>query len=304
LIDVSLRVLRYFVAAADHGNVTLAARMLNVSQPSISLAIAQLEKALKVQVFVRQHSRGVALTPAGTEVLREVRKLLSHVDDFAANVAAVGNELRGTLSIGCLAYLVPRYLAAILSAFSARYPQIDVSLREGDQSDLVRGLMNGQLEAVLTYDVLLPRQFSMEVLLELPPYVLVSANHHFARRKAISLRSIVEEPCVLLDLPVSREYFASVFGALGLSPNVRYHSTSVEAVRSFVSNGLGYSVLNHRLKTFVTYDGGKVATLELTDNLPPARIASVHLQGSRLRPVAQAFLAFARDFFSRQPAGS
>lgn len=76
MIDVSLRTLRYFVAAADHGNVTLAAQTLKVSQPSVSIAIARVEKLFNAQLFVRQHSKGMALTPAGTEVLREARKLL------------------------------------------------------------------------------------------------------------------------------------------------------------------------------------------------------------------------------------
>lgn len=297
MIDVSLRLLRYFAAAADHGNVTLAARALNVSQPSISLAIAELEERLELQLFVRQHSRGIALTPAGSEVLRAVRKLLAQVEDFAASVAGDGEALRGTLAIGCLAYLVPRYLGGILSGFAKRHPQIEVSFREGDQAELARGMINGQLEVALTYDVLLPRQFAMEALHELPPYVIVAAGHRFARRQAISLADIADEPCVLLDLPISQGYFAAIFTALGIAPNLRYRSTSVEAIRSFVANGLGYSILNHTSMIATTYDGKRLATLALTDKVRVPRIASAHLAGHRLRPAAQAFLDFARDHF-------
>jgi DNA-binding transcriptional LysR family regulator len=171
LIDISLRVLRYFVAAADHGNVTAAARALKVSQPSVSLAIAQLEEAVKTQLFVRQHSRGVALTPAGTTVLREARKLLAHVGDFADGVSGVAEETRGSLAVGCLGYLAPRYLAGLLSGFLAQYPQTDVTFRDGDQPDLIRGMVNGELEVALTYDLMLPRPFAVEPLLDLPPYI-------------------------------------------------------------------------------------------------------------------------------------
>ena len=300
MIDVSLRVLRYFVAAADYGNITKAARALNVSQPSVSLAIAELEAALDAQLFVRQHSRGVALTPVGTEVLRRARELLSRVGDFAAGVAGVGTDLRGTLSIGCLAYLVPRYLAGILREFSRRHPQIEVQFREGDQADLLKSMLNGQSEVVLTYDLLLPTQFTVQPLLELPPYVLVAANHHLARRVAISLREIAAEPCILLDLPISQDYLATLFGSLGIVPNVRYRSVSVEAVRSLVGNGLGYSVLNHPAKTPRTFDGARVRALPLSDSLAPARIVSVHLTGVRLRAAAGAFLEVARDFFDHE----
>jgi DNA-binding transcriptional LysR family regulator len=296
-MDLSLRRLRYALAAADHGNVTAAARALNVSQPSVSLAIAEFESALGVRLFVRQHSRGVAPTAAGTEVLREARKLLAHAADFAAGAAGGTEALAGRLEIGCLAYLVPRYLGPMLSGFALRHPKVEVGFEDGDQEALVRGMTSGRLELALTYDIGLPRGFEMVLLRELPPYVIVGARHRLARRRAISLRDIVEEPCVLLDLPVSRDYFASVFGALGLVPDIRYRSASVEAVRSFVGNGLGYSVLNHTARSAITYDGKRLATLRLTDRVRPSRIAAAYLATSSLRPVAAAFLAFARDFF-------
>jgi len=304
-MDLSLRRLRYALAAADHGNVTAAARALNVSQPSVSLAIAELERALGLRLFVRQHARGVAPTAAGTEFLREARKLLAHAADLAAGAGGGGETLAGRLEIGCLAYLVPRYLGPMLSGFARRHPQVAVGFEEGDQDALVRGMTSGRLELALTYDIGLPRNFEMALLRELPPYVIVASGHRLARRGAISLRDIVGEPCVLLDLPVSRDYFASVFGALGLTPDIRFRSASVEAVRSFVGNGLGYSVLNHTAKSAVTYDGRRLVALRLTDRVRPSRIAAAWLAGSSLRPVAAAFLEFARGFFRAEdrPAG-
>ncbi|WP_325557427.1 LysR family transcriptional regulator [Hypericibacter adhaerens] len=300
LIDLPLRVLRYFVAVADAGNVTLAARGLHVSQPAVSLAIRQLETALGLDLFVRQHARGMALTPAGTEVLREVRELLGHINDVSTKLAGVGGDLRGTLSIGCLAYILARYLPAIISGFTARFPAIEVAFHEGDQSLLQRGMMEGWIELALTYDLQLPRRFAIERMLELPAYVLLPADHRLARRRVISLKALAEEPCVLLDMPISRDYFASVFGALGLTPQVRYRTQSVEAVRSLVANGLGYTVLNHPSRTLTTYDGKETRAVRLTDPLPVAPIAAVYLSDHKLRPVAQAFLDFMRGFFRRE----
>jgi DNA-binding transcriptional LysR family regulator len=300
-MDVSLRTLRYFIAAADHGNVTQAARDLKVSQPSVSLAIAQVEKVFNAQLFVRQHSRGVALTPLGTEVLREARKLLAHAKDFSAG-AGQGHEIRGTLSIGCLTYIVPRYLPGLLRGFLARHANVEVDFRDGDQGELVRGLDNGELEAVLTYDLMLPRRLAVEPLLELKPYVLVAADHRLTKRKAIHLREIADEPCVLLSLPISHDYFAAIFGSVGLAPNIRYRTVSVEATRSLVSNGLCYSILTLPAKTLITYDGRRLAVLRLRDSLPPIRIASAHLADHKLRPVGQAFLGHARAFFRDRAA--
>lgn len=302
MIDLPLRALRYFAAAAEHGNVTAAARALNVSQPSISAAIAQIEDALGVQLFVRLHARGVSLTPAGTDVLREARKLLAQAHEFAANVAGVGTGLRGAVAIGCLTYLVPRYLPALVAGFTQAHPSIELSIREGGQDALQAWLLDGQIELALTYDLSLPHRFETIPMLDLPPYAIVPQRHRLASRGAISLRDLAGEPCVLLDLPISRDYFAAMFGALGIAPLVRLRTESAEAVRGFVANGLGYSVLNHSARTNVTYDGKRIVPLALTDRLLPARIVATHLADHAPRAAAEAFLRHARDYFGGDAA--
>ena len=72
----TLRQLEYFVAAGEAGSITEAARRTHGSQPTVSSAVARLEKALGVELFVRHHAHGVTLTPAGTRFLGEARALL------------------------------------------------------------------------------------------------------------------------------------------------------------------------------------------------------------------------------------
>lgn len=208
---------------------------------------------------------------------------------------------------------MPRYLPSILSGFLTRYEHTDVVFRDGDQTALIRGMESGDFEAVLTYDLMLPRHLTAELLLELKPYVLVAADHRLAKRRAIHLREIAEEPCALLNLPISHDYFATIFGTLGLTPNVRYRTVSVEAVRGLVSNGLCYSIMTLPSMTLTTYDGKQLATLQLKDSLPPVRLISAHLTDHELRPIGQAFLAHTREFFGHRtnrafatgrPAGS
>ena len=101
------------------------------------------------------------------------------------------------------------------------------------------------------------------------------------------------------DLPISRDYHTSIFSTLRLAPNVHHRTASVEALRSLVGNGLGYSVLNHTSKTLMTYEGKRTRVLKLVDRLPPAQIAAVHLVGHKPRPVADVSLTYAREFFRR-----
>src|SRR5260221_14707573 len=98
-MQLPLRQLRYVVAAADAGNVTEAARRLNVSQPSISSAIAEVERYIGEPLFIRRHARGVTLPLAGENIDNNARLLLKHAAEFGHNALKHGNDLRGTKAL-------------------------------------------------------------------------------------------------------------------------------------------------------------------------------------------------------------
>lgn len=150
-MHLSLRQLRYVVAAADTGNVTEAARRLNVSQPSISSAIAELEASLAMPLFVRHHARGVTLTPAGERVVNEARLLLKHAAEFTQNALDLSNVLKGEIVVGCFLTLAVRFMPALLARFAQCYPGVSVTLHEGDQEELLSMLLSGRAELALAY---------------------------------------------------------------------------------------------------------------------------------------------------------
>ncbi|HXQ40971.1 MAG TPA: LysR family transcriptional regulator, partial [Candidatus Udaeobacter sp.] len=97
----TLRHLAYFIAAAEQGGVTGAARSLRVSQPSISAALAELERRLGLQLFVRHHAQGLSPTPAGRQLLGQARRLLAHADELRLAALDLGGGLAGELDLGC-----------------------------------------------------------------------------------------------------------------------------------------------------------------------------------------------------------
>jgi DNA-binding transcriptional LysR family regulator len=296
-IEPSLRVLRYVVAAAECGHVTKAARRLNVSQPSVSSAIAELEASTGVQLFVRHHARGVSLTPAGERVINDARILLKHAREFMHNAAELGSELRGEIAVGCFHTLAVRFMPALLSRFSRMHPGIAVALQEGDQAELLAMLLSGRTELVLSYSFALPDEIAPEPLADLPPFAIVSADHPCAGEKQVSLRTLAEEPFVLLDLPHSRDYFSSLFRAVGVEPRIVFRSRSHELIRGLVAHGHGFAIQNAIPATTLVYDGGRVAVLALAEDLPPTRIMSLRLKRHTLRPAVAAFAAFLTEAF-------
>ena len=296
-MPISLKILRIFVAAAETGSTTLAASSLGLSQPSVSLAVAELEKVLGLQLFVRHHARGVSLTAAGTDVLREARKLIVQVNELEVMASALGNDLRGPLKIGCLPYLVPRYLPSIIAGFSKEHPDIELTFVEGDQELLIGALMSGDIKTALSYNIGLPNTIAAQPLHDLPPYLIVSEGHRFARQKRVKLAALADDPVILLDLPISRDYYSAIFSQKRITPNIRFRTTSVEAVRSLVANGLGYSILNHRPAIRQTYDGRKVVELDITEKLPSAQVVSIRPAGTKVRGAARAFVEHTLRYF-------
>lgn len=294
----SLRSLRYVVAAAEAQSVTEASRQLRISQPAISGAIAAAEVELGTEIFVRHHAKGITLTAGGRRFVHEARLLLQHATDFERAVASLGSSIIGEITVGCFGTLATRYMPALLSEFSRRSPGITVRLEEGNQQEIIDGLLSGRMEIAIGYAYALPSEIAGEALVELPPYLLVSANHPLANKRKISLKEIASEPFILLDLPHSREYFLNLFSACSIMPLIIYRSKSYELIRGLVGHGRGYTIHNALPGTSITYDGSRVAACAIAEPLPSAHVMSLRLRRQTMRPAVKAFADFLPEAFA------
>ncbi|MGV6875720.1 LysR family transcriptional regulator [Pseudochelatococcus sp. B33] len=297
-MSFSLRHLRYIVAVSDTQSVTAASRQLGISQPAISGAIAEAEDKLGTPIFVRHHARGMSLTASGQRFVHEARLLLKHAADFDRSMAILGSAIMGEISVGCFGTLATRYMPALLTEFNRRRPGITVHLEEGNQQEIVDGLLSGRMEIAIAYAYALPPEITGEELVELPPYLLISADHPLAPRDRISLRDVANEPFILLDLPHSREYFMNLFSACGAIPIIAYRSKSYELIRGLVGHGRGYTIHNALPGTSVTYDGSRVTARPIVEPLPPVHVMSLRLRRQTMRPAVKAFADFLPEAFS------
>ncbi len=299
MLRYSLRQLEYFVATAECSSVADAAQRLNVSQPSVSKAISNLEDQLSVQLFVRHHARGVSLTPAGERMLVDARGLLRYANGLQQNVQESSDVVSGTLEIACFVAVAPVFMPAILADFSEQFPGVDVRLYEGNQEELIAGLSAGQFELAIMYESVLPADIVMTKLASFEPYVLLPKGHRLAGHSSISLASLKDENFSLLDVPPSREYFMGLFRRNGIEPQVAFSSPSLEMVRGMVGQGRGYSLLVTHPHLDITYDGQKIVTLPLADEIPRADLGIA--QHTQIRPTRamKLFLDFCTHWFGK-----
>jgi DNA-binding transcriptional LysR family regulator len=296
----TLRQLEYFVAVGEAGSIAKAAEQVNVSPPSISASIAQLEAEFGVQLFVRKHSHALALTAGGRLFLKEAARLLNDADALHDIAGDIAEKVRGPLAIGCLLTFAQIVLPALRRKFEDAYPDVRVRQFERNQGQLFEMLQRGEIDAALTYDLELSQDMTFEPLMQLPAYVMLPAAHRLAGRAGITPEELVDEPMVLLDLPYSREYFLSAFQANGLRPKIAERTGDIAVMRSMVANGFGYGIANMRPLNAMSPDGKLLVFVPLLGDIRPLTMGIALPNAEHRTLTVQAFIDHCRRFVVEQ----
>ena len=216
----TLRQLEYLVAVGETGSIAAASERVNVSSPSISAAIAQLEQSFGLQLFVRRHAQGLSLTQGGRQFVDEARTVLAAAGRLNDLANGITGQVRGPLSVGCLVTFAQVLLPRLRRSFVTRYPEVDFRQYERHQAEILDGIRQARLDVALTYDLDIPADLEFVPLLKLPPYALLPPDHPLAARDHVTPQDLAPHPMVLLDLPFSTDYFLEIFRPHGLRPRV------------------------------------------------------------------------------------
>ena len=296
ILSLTLKQLRYAVAAADAGNVTQAAASLNVSQPSISVAIAQIETHYGRKLFVRRKGEGMAVTSFGSTFMRDARTILAE----AARLHRLGSAAEATsgeVTLGCFIDLAPYYVPGLLSQFRKAMPGVAVDFREAGFDELARQIGRGAIDLALTYDLGLGAGIERQTLIELRPHAMLPAHHPLARKSSVTLADLAKHPLILTDQALSWQHIVALFNDAGLEVEVAARASSFELQRSMVANALGVAVAYTRPKSDRTYDGKRLALRPIADRLPAQRILIAWAKAEPLTPAAEALRKFIEGRF-------
>ncbi len=145
---MDLKQLNYFLCLAREGNMTRAARQLNIVQPALSMQIAKLEKAFGKQLFDRA-AHGVSLTPAGETLVLLAGTIVKEVDHAKEEMARLDGKISGRVSIGMITSAAQSTLAASSAKIAARYPEIQLLICEGYTDTLIDWVVSGELDVAI-----------------------------------------------------------------------------------------------------------------------------------------------------------
>ena len=296
----TLRQLEYFVTVGDAGSIALAADRLRVSSPTISAAISGLEAQFGLTLFVRRHAQGLSLTQAGRQVATQARAVLAEAGRLVEQAAEITGRVSGPLHVGCLLTFAQIVLPGLRRSFCDRYPEVGFLQSERDQALLFAGLRDGTLDVALTYDLDIPTDLQFEPLAVLPPCAVLAADHLLAARLMVTAADLAPWHMVLLDLPVSVDYFHAFFAAAGVQARVAERTRDLTVMHGLVANGFGYSIANIRPAADRAADGRPLVYVPLAGKVRPLRMGLVVPAGAGTSLTVRAFEDHARATISHQ----
>jgi DNA-binding transcriptional LysR family regulator len=192
---MELRQLRSFVAVAEELHFRRAADRLHLAQPSVSQQIRTLEAELGVALFERNR-RGAALTPAGEALLSEARELLARAERAAAIARATGSGERGRLRMSLTRSLTGGVAGAIVDAYRARYPEVELSLSLGTTMLHVEQLRAGEIDVGFVRPPLEEPGLEELRLGREPMVCVLPRGHRLTRRSTVRPSDLRGEPLV------------------------------------------------------------------------------------------------------------
>jgi len=290
----TLRQLEYLVAVGETGSIAAAADRVNVSSPSISAAIAQLEQEFGLPLFVRRHAQGLSLTQGGRQFVAEARAVLAAAARLNDLANTITGQVRGPLAVACLSTFAQVVLPGLRRSFTDRYPEVGFRQFERHQAEIFDGLRQAHFDVALTYDLDIPADLEFAPLLPLPPYALFPPDHALAGRAEVTAGDLAPYPMVLLDLPFSNDYFLQVFRPAGLRPHIVERTRDIGVMRAMVANGFGYSIANIRPAPDQAPDGQPLVMVPLV-GVAPLRLGLLLAEGARGALTIRAFIDHCRD---------
>ena len=292
---LTLRQLEYLVAVGETGSIARAADRLNVSPPSISSAITQLEDELGISLFVRQHAQGLSLTQGGQRVSEQARRVLIGAREIANIAADISGTARGPLAVGCLLTFAQLVLPRLRRGFERGHPNVRIVQKELNQAEILNALQRSEIDVALTYDMDIPTDLNFIGLVRLTPFALLHAGHELAERASVSIADLAELPMILLDLPISADYFLSLFSAAAQQPRIVERTRDMAVMRSMVGNAFGYSIANVRPQSDVSPDGSPLVCVPISGPVRSLRMGLLTTHGAEKSRTVQAFIDYAQD---------
>lgn len=292
-MEPSLRQIRYFIAVANSGQVSRAARDLNVSQSAVTTAIKQLEEIVGCPLF-RRHVRGVTLTQDGTIFLQHARRIFAAVDEAIHAPRQTRDTVSGTLRLAMTYTVAGYYLPQHLERFARLHPRVKLQPVEAPRNEIESGLVSGafDLAVLLTSNIVDQEGIAYRTLMRSQRRLWVPTRHHLLEHPTVTLQDVAAEPYIMLTVDEASNTAQRYWNRTTFRPNVLFRTSSVEAVRSMVGSGMGVTILSDMVYRPWSLEGRRVEVMPVAGPVPTMDLGLAWAANVGLPPAAKVFTDF------------
>lgn len=246
--------LEYFVTLAETLNYTKASQKLNITQPTLSRLIINLEHSIGSQLFIR-NKREVKLTNAGKLFYSDVVKTLDSYEKAVKNIQDMENGTTGVINLGFLGTALSKPLPKIINTFRDQFPTIQINPYDFGYSQMMKALANNELDVALVPDLELDEipNFSKKIITTDGICLVVNKAHKFAAYDSIDLREAKDEPFINLNVKASRRdhnLILMICKEHGFNPNTLYEVNTLFNMIVMVESNMGSTILAKHMQDF------------------------------------------------------
>jgi DNA-binding transcriptional LysR family regulator len=283
--------LRVLVEVAKRGSFSGAAEALSYTQSAVSQQVATLETETGMTLLER-HARGVRVTLAGQALVEHAEGILARMDAAETELSAIAGLRAGRLRMASFPTAGATLMPLAIATFRSRYPEIELTLAEGEPEEIAPRLRSGELDLALLFEFDEPEEdlgASTRVeLLEDPMYLALPREHMLAGKSGLRLEDLRGEAWVLTShqSPCARHVVRSCHAA-GFEPNVSFESDDYQTVQGLVAAGVGVALIPELALSVVRED----ISIRSLAPLPPVRqVIAAAPSDARLSPATPAML--------------
>lgn len=291
--DLTLRQLRYFVAAAQTGQFSMAAVTENVSQSAITNAVLALESGLGTRLFERL-PQGVALTPDGQDFFNHARRVLDAARDAVHKPPFRSHDMRGCVRVAASYTVLGYFLPELLARFRTTYPHVEFDMRDMERDAIEEAVLNDDIEigVVLLSNVEKPARFGRQILIRSRRQLWVAPTHPLAQMNTPSLQDIAPHPYILMTVDEGEQSTLRYWKKRGLTPNIAFRTGSMEALRALVAHGFGVTVLSDMIFRPWSLEGKRIEARPVLDTIPQMDAGMIWRKDATLSAPAVALQQF------------
>ena len=296
---MTLQQLKYFQVLSRIQHYTKASQALNITQPSLSYAIAELEKELNVDLF-EKHGKKICLSLQGEIFLKYVEGAFRQLDEGIDRIKQM-SPLRGKVNLGYISSLSSSFLPEVLTSFYKEEANSAITFNfvQNLNNALMESLKEGLIDLAFCPNPY--KDVASVPILEQELYLIVPKNHPYADRKEIDIHAVKDESFILTNKKSGlRHMINGIFREMKISPQIDFEAEDCNVAITFVSLNYGLSIIP-RMPTLET---GDICSLRIKNPEFSRVIYMAWIESKHLPPVVKRVKDFITGRYAIPPNGS